>query len=298
VIELAFPLVLGALVAWRGLFPDPEAALDVLNRYALYVAFPLLVILGLTGESFSAPTNVGFWVATPLSFALTLALVWLTSRTRPVAGTVALTAVFGNTAYLGLPVLVQILGDEIVGLASLGVSFFVFFSLVSGPALLIRWSDGEGAAQGSVVRKLVRQPLLWAPLLGGASRLLPAEGLAGLRPVLGPVGHSAAPVALFMLGMYLYLHRQAVRQITPTLMAHVGFKMGVLPVVMGAVGHLLGLPHDQWVVLTVLAAMPVAITTFSIAREFDVGQERVAQAIVASTLLSVATIPWMVWALG
>ena len=67
-----------------------------------------------------------------------------------------------------------------------------------------------------------------------------------------------------------------------------------LPLVTGVgvwVGLRFGLDVEAARCALLLASMPPAITTFAIARDADIGADRVAQAIVAGTLLSAFTLP-------
>ena len=293
-VGLGFPVFLGALAGWGGLFADPDSAIGALNRYALYVAFPALIAAGLTGEAFTVPTDPGFWLIVPVAMGLTAGLAGAMGRLpglRGRAGTLALVGIFGNVAYVGLPLCEQVLGPSIVGLASLAVSIFVVCSLLLGPTLLLAWSPGA-VADRSPLASVIRQPLLWSPLLGLVLRWTP--WMAGAHDLLTPVGRSAAPVALFLLGLYLYANRSVAR---PSLagVAHVGLKLAVFPGILAllcwvALDHgLLKMQAAQ--VFLLLAATPTAIATFALSVEFDSGQEDVAQGIVLSTLVSALTLP-------
>jgi len=301
-VGLGFPMALGVLAAWGGLFVNPESAIGALNRYALYVAFPALIAAGLTGEAFVLPLEAAFWLIVPLAMGLTAGLAGLMGRVawlRGQAGTLVLAGIFGNVAYVGLPLCERILGESVVGLASLAVSVFVVCSLFIGPTLLLAWSPGSTTDRSPLVAVL-KQPLLWSPVVGLALRWTP--WMSGAHDLLVPVGRSAAPVALFLLGLYLYENREAARPSISTL-SHVGLKILVFPAILTGMCLLclwngwLGVDAAQ--VFILLAATPTAIATFALAVEFEVGQERVAQGIVLSTLASAITLPLVsVWVLS
>lgn len=302
-VELAFrigalilPLLLGALAERRRLFAEPDRAIAHLNVYALYVAFPALVYVGIADARFALPTHLGFYALVPTALLITLGLTRFVARDS--AGTVALVVTFGNVAYLGLPLVQRLLGDEVVGIASLAVAIHVSLSMLLGPWLLLRWSGSSGSAPVSAV---LRQPLTYAPFLGLAARALPSELVGGTVALLEPLGASAAPVAMFLLGLYLHRHRDALR-LDAVVLRHVSLKLGVLPVI--TFGLALGLRELDLLgamearVLVLLAAMPAAISTFAIAERFAVGERRVCQAVVATSWISALTIPLAAWLVG
>jgi len=288
-LALAVPVLLGLLSGMLGLFPRPEAALTALNRYALYIAFPALIASGLTAGAFELPTQPWFWGLLPLGMLLTVVPYAFTRH----GGTLALTSLFGNVAYVGLPLCVAVLGDAALGTISLAVSTFVVVSLLIGPVLLVRWSPG--ARGRSVWGTVLRQPLLWAPAVGLGLRLLPEPVPSTFHELALPIGHSAGPVALFLLGLYIWTHRRGVVGEPVALSLHLLGKLVWFPAVITAL--VLGALALGWQdttaarAMVLLACTPTAIATFSLAEELGLGQQRVAQTIVATTAVAAGTLP-------
>jgi predicted permease len=309
-VALVFPVLLGALAGRVGLYAKPLAAVGHLNRYALTFGFPALVFCGLLDARFQMPDSVAFWVAVPLSLVASLALGRALvaalvpadgGRRRRATGAMALTSAFGNIAYLGLPFVSKVLGDEATGVASLAVAIHVALAMLVGPALLLRWgsdASGERPDYGS----LARQPLLWAPVVGLAARSLPEPMQELALEVAKPVGASAAPVALFLLGLYVQQNLRVLRRVDVSAAVVVGCKLLLLPTVTFGVVLALstwgGLGALEARVLFLLAAMPAAITTFAIAERYDVAAQEVSQAIVLSTLVAALTLPLCVAAVN
>ncbi|MEC7522193.1 MAG: AEC family transporter [Myxococcota bacterium] len=295
-LALGAPIALGGLAGAVRLFPDPDGAVDHLNRYALYFAFPALVFRGLVDAAFTLPGELGFWLLVPLVLAVSAALVRLLFPRE--APTLALIVAFGNVAYLGLPVVEKVLGESAVGLAGVAVAIHVTLALSVGPLLLLRWS-GRGDGLASSLGRVVRQPLLWAPLAGLLARNLPDDARALVDTVVAPLGRSAAPVALFLLGLYLFTHRARLRKVEGPDVTHLAVKLLLLPALTFAGAwafHAAGMMTPaQAQVLGLLSAMPAAITTFAIAQQLDVGAARTSRAIVATTVLSIVTIPLTSW---
>ena len=161
---LGFPAGLGLACARAGLFEDPARAVRALNVFALYVAFPALVVRGLVASEAALPSSVGFYAVWPVTLALVLAALWLRRRRGGEVASLGLVAAFGNVAYLGLPYVEAVMGPGARGAAAIAVSVHVVGAVTVGPAVLARW--GEGSREGflGVAAKLARQPLFFVPL--------------------------------------------------------------------------------------------------------------------------------------
>jgi len=288
-LELALPAVVGALCGALGLFRDPHAAVSVLNRYALYIGFPALVARGLLLPSTSIPPEPAFWLLWPAVLGLTLLLC--RGGRRPAVG---LGVTFGNVAYLGLPYVLAVMGESMAGPAALAVAVHVTGAVTVGPLLLAR-ASGQSRSAADVIRSVARLPLFWAPWVGLSLRQAPL----GVREVAGtalaPFAGSAAAVALFLLGLHVFVERGRMRGLGRAVLGLVGARMVLTPLVMFAAAWVC--VQAGWLgprlagLHVVLAAMPLAITTFSMAHDAGVQSERVAGAVVSSSLLAAVMLP-------
>ena len=288
---LLVPVAIGAIAGRLRAFADPDAAIDVMNRVALHVAFPALVIGSLSDPGTPIAHSPAFVAIVPVSLVIALAIARLAVRTDR-AGTLALVIAFGNTAYLGLPFVAAVLGHDALATASVAVAIHVALAMTVGPALLVRW--GTGGGEGAGLGAIARQPIVWSPLIGLALRALPPEVLGPLRAVLVPLGAMAAPHSMVLIGLYLFVHRSRLKA-DRDVIVHVAARLVLAPAVTLALvlgARALGaLTLTEARVLVVLAAMPTAITTFAIALERGIAPDRVASAIVASTVAAAITLP-------
>lgn len=294
---LAVPAVLGALVVRVGAIRDAPAAIDALNVYTLHIGFPALLALGVLDVDGAVASQWAFWAVIPIVDAVLVAISWVFGRRMQgrQGGSIALVLLFGNTAYLGLPFAVSVLGERARGPASLLVAVQVGLAVLVGPVLLQRWSGERDASLDW--GRLLRQPLLWAPLAGVVVRLLPAGPEGAVGDVLGPVGRSTAPVAMFLLGLYVAHEWERVRVAEPGVWTHVWLRLVVAPLVNAGVAIAL---HEAGVlsgtaaaIAVVLGGMPAAISTFSRAHYEGVAADRVASVVVRSSLAAVVTMPFL-----
>lgn len=296
VLQLALPIGLGVIVAAVGSVRDVPITSRGLNAFVLYIAFPSLIISSLASNDSVLPSNWGFWASVPMTQAVIVAWAALLTRLRPAAGSagaVALTGLFPNAGYLGLPLCIVLFGQSAAGPASLLVALHVAAGVSLGPWLLGRWTDAP--SHGSRAGDLIRQPLVWSPLLGWMARSLPGGVREPLASTLHPIGAAAAPVALFLLGLYMWHHRRDVRVGDPGLWFIVATRLVLAPALSFGVAawlvHLGALGADEAVWIVLFGALPVAVTAMVLSAHAGVAVVRVAGAIVVSTLLALATLP-------
>lgn len=297
---LALPTALGVVLAARRIVGDVRAAVASLNAFTLYVGFPAIVVTSVLRVDASVARSWAFWLVIPVVDALALGGCALWSRRDPqrLAGTMALVCLFGNTAYLGIPFVVSVLGEASRGPVALLVVVQVTVAVAVGPELLRRWSGERAPVSTGVAataRRMAIQPLLWSPVVGWAARSLPPGGVGAVDDALSPLAAATAPLAMFLLGLYLYEHRAALRVGSPGVGLHVAVRLGAMPAISLGVAlafeRWAGLPSSVVDIVVIMGAMPAAIATFSIAEQADVATARVADIVVRTSVCSLVTLP-------
>lgn len=283
------------------LFSSTRTAIHVLNRYSLYIAAPLLIFAGMVDPSLSLPLRPGFYVAHVLALGVGLLFVLLCMpvRTlRPHAGTLALAIAYGNITFLGIPVLHRAFGEEALGLAALSSGIHTILAMTVGPVLFLLWNQRDTDDSLSLLdvgRRLVRQPMVWSPILGLLARFLGPQTQQVLFDYSMVIAVSAGPTAIFMLGLYFWERRDTLRHIRMPAVVTVTLKLLVLPavtfVVLLAIRPYFTLTPLESTVVLCQSAMPTAITTYSLAEEFDNDRETVASAAILSAVVSLITLP-------
>jgi len=292
----------GSLVGATGVLRDPRAVITWLNRYALYLAFPLLIAHSLATAEMPLQTARNFGalhVAVVPAYVL-VALLGIRALGGRERNVIMAGALFGNIAYLGIPFCEAVLGPESRGLASLAAAIHIVIGMLSAPILLVR-AGGAGDSQrpswSQTLARIAKQPLIWAPFVGFALRALSPTVTSTFAIVAQPIGSTAGPVALFMLGLYMWTERARLLDVGKQVVTLTALKLLVYPAVALAVtlalDPLLDFRPLEARVFLLICAMPVAITTFSLAEEFDAGREVLATSIVLSTLVSLATLSAM-----
>ena len=309
VLPLFAVLGVGALAGALRLFPAPAAAIAVLNRFALYVAFPMLVVASLGSGALALPEGPGFYLVHLLAAAAQLAIGYLvvaraTRSLRRERAAIVVGSLFGNIAYLGIPFCASVLGAHVVGIASLSAAIHIVIGMTVSPALLLRErAAGSDTSLARLAAGVARQPLVWSPFVGLVVRQLPATVQSPLLAVMTPIGAAAGPVALFMLGLYLFVERRRLLALDLPAAVTCACKLALYPALtaaaLAAVRPFAPLSLEAAQVVVLVSAMPTAVTAFALSEEYGTGRETVAYAIVLSTVVSLATLPALAaWVTG
>jgi len=101
--------------------------IDVLNKYALWIGFPALVIHSLSQLDLAGGPILRLILVNSAYIVACILLAYPVSRLFKLSNlqrrTLFLVFAFGNVAYLGMPVLQNMMGDQILPVAAIPVSY-------------------------------------------------------------------------------------------------------------------------------------------------------------------------------
>lgn len=299
-----FALVLCGFVAARsGVLP--LAAIPGLNGFVLYFALPCMLY------RFGASTPIAQLldpnvVLTYLLCALIMVgFVVAVTLHAPGQGRIgwndaafgALVAAFPNTGFMGVPLLVALLGPKAAGpaIVTIMVDMVVTSSLCIA---LSRLGETGGVSAGQAARNALKgmatNPMPWSIMLGG---LVSAMQIVLPKPVATTVGmlaDAASPVALFTIGAVLARsqilarddksHEVHWQEYVPVALIKL-ILHPVLVLMVGIAAVSLGVHIDRFalMVLVLLAALPSASNVSLLAERFGADNGRIARIILVST---------------
>lgn len=276
-----------------GFFP-PEAT-AWLTRFVFYFALSAMLF------GFSASMSLGalFDPRAAAAYLWGCGVVYLIAlgvafvRLRPLSEAVmeAHTAVIGNTGFLGVPMLVLLLGPQAAGtvLLVLSIDLIVFSSLLTIIITLAR----EGRISPDLPRiiglGLARNPMVVAMALGLGWSLtgIPLPGFVSATTAL--LGAAATPGALFAIGASLSNNR-AERLTVAGWLSFAKLVLHPLAVGSAALWIFRVEPFAAGVLISA-SALPVAGNVYILAQHYKVAVARVSAAILLSTAASVLTLP-------
>jgi len=233
------------------------------------------------------------------AYLLGSGVVWLLGfavarfRGRPMseAAMEAHTAMTGNTGFLGVPMLVVLLGPKAAGpvLMVLAADLIVFSSIIT---LVITAARHGRVALGPLALGLVKNPMIVSMAAGLIWAGLHLPMPTPLQEFMTLLGAAATPGALFAIGASL-VGRSAERM-GPALWLS-GAKLFLHPLAVGVAALLLFHvePFSAGVMIAA-AALPVAGNVYILAAHYGVAPQRVSTAILISTAVSILTIPGVI----
>ncbi len=290
----------------------PESAIPGLNGFVLYFALPCMLFrfgASMPVAELLSPVLIGLWLLSALAMVGFTVLATRGPRVHlKDAAFGALVAAFPNTGFMGVPLLVALLGPAAAGpaISTILVDIFITSSLCIALAQA-HDASGQGARQAVVraLRGALGNPLPWAIAVGAVSS---ASGLVLWAPVDAVVkmlADAASPVALFTIGAVLWRAGQHAHARTPPslYLPIAAVKLVVHPLLvlaLAAAAAALGAPITglQILVLTLVAALPSASNVSLLAERYGADNGRVARIIMASTIAAFVTFPALVWVLG
>jgi len=309
-----FALVLcGYLAARRHVLP--ESAIPGLNAFVLYFALPCLLfrfgantpILELLN-----PSVLAVYLASALLIVFFTVSTSLNERVHlKDAAFGALVAAFPNTGFMGVPLLVALLGPAAAGpvICSMLADLFVTSSLCIALAqATVKGEGSPGGARAAALRALrgaLSNPLPWSIALGAVFSVASLKLPGPAQSIVNLLADAATPVALFTIGAVLFragqhaTGRTPLQDYLPVALIKL-FLHPLLVLVLGLAAQQLGAPLSgfQLMVLTLAAALPSASNVSLLAERFGADNGRIARIIMSSTVLAFGTFSLAAWMFG
>jgi predicted permease len=280
--------------AGRTNFFSPEAT-AYLTKFVFYFALSAMLFRFAANLTLADILDWQFvWAylwATGVIYLLATAVSLVRKLNVSEAAVEAQCAVIGNVGFLGIPMLVLLLGEAAVGpvMLVLTVDLIVFGSLI---VILITGSrDGRvslGVLQ-SVGLGLLKNPMIVSISLGLAWSALRLPIPEPMNAFLDIIGSAATPGALFAIGASLATKSAERLEIAGWL----SFCKLVLHPAAVALAALVIFPvEDTYAagVMIAAAALPTAGNVYILAQHYGVAPARVSATILVSTALSILTL--------
>jgi predicted permease len=293
---LPIAVVVAVGYALRRVFPIDQVSL---NRVMIYGLSPALIFVSLLRADLGgsgALRMIGFCIGLLVMMALvTVALAWPLGLRGGDLSALLLVSLFMNSGNYGLPAARFAFGEA--GFTQ-ALFFFIAQSIMAqtlGVAVAAAGSAGRGGGMlREVLGRVLRMPQVYAVaaallLRATGFNLATAGGVAGgLFNGVALLSEAALPLMLLILGMQL---GTGVVIEQPGLVAFAtGLRLLISPILAYGLGTAMGLHGMNLAVGVMLAGMPTAVNTTIIAIEFNSRPSLVVGTVVASSVVSLATL--------
>jgi predicted permease len=279
-----------------------EQWVEILNRFALWIGFPALVItllsrLDLSGGHYNRMIMVNslhFVLCTLVAFPYSRLFRFTSLRRR----TLFLILAYGNVTYLGIPVLQAFLGDEALHLGALLSAVYVFWLLTLG-LLLVETTGDSPFHPGQLALKLLTNPLLLSVVIGLFLAITGLRLPGILSRSFSMLAQSVTPLVLFSLGIFMGF--QTIGPLREW--GHIFLFSLVIMLALPGIFYLVS-AHTGWLeginlkASILEAAMPVGLTPYALSQQYRLDTTFTARVVLLSTSLSLILLPLWIVILG
>jgi len=277
----------------------PEDSWGPISRLAYLGLSPALLFSSISHADLSDIQLGSFILAAMLGFlgmaAITLALKPFLRIPDP-----TYTSLFQATCrWNGLLILalgISLFGDQGEILVALVMVVSIPLVNIECVAALSVWGDGAQPKWGSILYRILTNPLILGSAAGGIVNLgnIPLPAMAS--NTIDLLGQAALPLILLSVGAGLNFTAMKAR---PRLLAlSVFIKLMIGPLVFYGVGRALGIEGVPLTILLLTGASPGAASAYVLAKQMGGDAPYSAGDITASALFCFVTIPFWLWLLG
>ncbi len=276
--------------------PDPLIVRGAIGSIVLNVFVPLLTF----GVVSSTPMNSDLW-SVPLvsitSVVIGFVLSWfvfarlLRSRlSPPTIGALIIASTWCNAMYLGLPITTAVVGHHVghipILFDYLGMTPLLF---TLGTVVAVEYgSRGEKHTLLAGLTQALRMPPTIAVAVGLLVNVMQIPIAPFILDACVVAGKAVAPLMLFSIGMALRLPQLSK---LPMLAPVVLIRCIVVPIAMYPLIGAVCSTDDVARAVLLESAMPTMMLTMVFAERYGLDESALAQAILFTTLVSIATLP-------
>lgn len=277
-------MLLGLLLSRRGMITE-QGSRD-LSNVLLYAVIPCVILRSYMSE-FSTEKLRAMGLSAliaVIAFAASIAVAYLTCGTRHRIENFAVA--FGNAGFIGIPLVTAVFGPEA---AFYVVSFSTF-------ANLLQWTYGiviiSGKKETMNLRMVFVNPVFISMVIGIALFVLQPTLPTVVTGTIGYIADGNTVLAMIILGYYL--SKVQLRGLFADVRLYLFSALRLL--VVPAVTILVFLPFpfargEITLITLIAAATPIASSTAIFAQKFGQDYRRAVSYVCLSTILSVATLP-------
>lgn len=288
VLTLFLLMSVGFVFGRMGLLSD--AALSQVSRVLLYVVTPCIMLTSFEVER--TPENQAQLVTTLIAMAGVYALYMVLSaflfprEGEAHRGIMRFAAVYGNTGFMGLPLIQSTLGDGAMMAAVVGLAVFNATSWTQGRALM-------GGRSEVSLKKVALNPGILG-FAGGLLLYFTQWRLPGpVDSAVGYLGSMNTPLAMVVIGGQMAQADLAQVFSTKKLYLVSAVKLLIVPLLTAAVLLPFRIDPTVYVAAVILAGCPSAGATGLFAQSMGKDAAFGARQVTLSTLLCIITLPIM-----
>ena len=270
---------------------------EINDKLCYWVLIPALLFhyisqINLSSEmlySYSIIIYVGFFIA-----ILTVLILGKLLRYPPERWTSILQGAVRQNAFIALAITGSLFGDEGLKIASIFMLIYVpSINIIIVTIMVMNFGQSKKNASKNefitVFVELSKNPFILAMIAGLIFSIIQSEKLKVIIDTSGLLGSAALPIMLLTIGAKIKV-RDLALTITPIIISNF-LKLLALPLIAFFVANYLGLSEIEVVVAVIFAAVPTAVSSHTLAKQFGADDQLMTSIITTQVILSFITIP-------
>ncbi len=278
---------------------------QVLNQYVYYIAFPAIMLFALAQTPIEEILQWGFIagysIAMLLTYLLVAAISLFTNKNRSdIAAVRALNTTFGNTAFIGIPLLSMMFPDQQSAFAAAAIASLLSVVVFAIVLVTLELYQGEKKQPPllTITQSLLQNPIVIGSGIGVILSALQIQMFDAVSMMIKQIGMSSSPCALFAIGMVLAKARTTAQHEHTdkiNLLMELSWinlcKLIIQPFLAYILLSAFSIEGDYLIMGVILASLPTAASVYLLAHRYQVKAQISALAIVLGTLFSILTLP-------
>lgn len=282
---------IGLIVRHAKLLTDIE--LKHMNRMVFKVFFFCMLFSNIYRADFADAYDPALMVFGFLSISLlfvfsTIFAIFFDHDNRR-RGAMAQAIARSNFVILGIPIVVNIFGDDGAIYPSMMIAVIIPIYNVAS-VLILETFRGHGFSLLPIITRIAKNPMIDGMIAGALCRLLPFPIPDPILKPLMQVGAATTPIALIILGASFTMGGEAKAPAERRdLAACIIGRLLVAPAIILTMAGLLGFRGAEFVTLIAITTTPCAVASFTMAQQMDSDAVLAGNAVVISSALSCFT---------
>ena len=270
---------------------------EINDKLCYWVLIPALLFhyisqINLSSEmlySYSIIIYVGFFIA-----ILTVLILGKLLGYPPERWTSILQGAVRQNAFIALAITGSLFGDEGLKIASIFMLIYVpSINIIIVTTMVMNFGQSKKNASKNefitVFIELSKNPFILAMIAGLIFSIAQSEKLKVIIDTSGLLGSAALPIMLLTIGAKIKV-RDLALTITPIIISNF-LKLLALPMIAFFVANYLELSEIEVIVAVIFAAVPTAVSSHTLARQFGADDQLMTSIITTQVILSFITIP-------
>lgn len=265
---------------------------EVMNKISFQVFFSVLLFNSIYKTDLKSsfrPKLLLFAVAAVLLLFVLLCLIVPLIEKQPAKRGVLIQGIFrSNFVIFGLPICISLCGEESIGATSILIAVIVpIYNALSIVALEMHRGNGAKLSIVKILKGIFTNPLVLGGIAGIIALLLQIRLPTAVESVVNDVAKIATPLALILLGASFQFSdiKGNLKQITIGVLG----KLVVVPLVIIPIAILFGFRGAELVAIVVMIAAPVAVSTYTMARQLEGDSVLAGQLVVFDSIGAILT---------